>query len=128
MRFAKRLAFYLGGFAIGIILLFYFVGGSGASCDYAYGPNARVLKNIRLKKKAFSAQVLEELEKNGLDTSAITSLLTKGDVLFSESNTKLDSCKIYKVLYTNQEFLIKTTIENCENIAYINQVLVNNSK
>ena len=44
MSILKRFAFYFGGFAIGIVLLFFFIGGSGASCEFDYTPNARVLK------------------------------------------------------------------------------------
>ena len=45
----KRFAFYFGGFAIGLILLYFFIGGSGASCEYDYGPNSRTLKNMEEK-------------------------------------------------------------------------------
>lgn len=126
MSLLKRIAFYLGGFAIGLILLYFFVAGSGASCEYDYGPNARTLKNIRNKDRLFSSETLNFLEQQQLDTAAVSNLLKYGNVLFSESNTKLDSCKIYKIEgdipLTNgseQEINMIITVENCENKASI---------
>lgn len=126
MSLLKRIAFYLGGFAIGLILLYFFVAGSGASCEYDYGPNARTLKNIRNKERIFSPETLNFLKQEQLDTSSISNLLRYGNVLFSESNTKLDSCKIYKIegdvsvnpgSDLSKNLLI--TVENCENKAAI---------
>ena len=93
MRLIQRLGYYGAGFAIGILILFFFLGGKDTSCDY--GPNARTLKNIRIKDRVFSEMSLETLSSHQLDTSAISQLLMEGDVLFSESETRLDSCKQY---------------------------------
>ena len=119
MKLAKRFFFYLGGFAIGIILLYFFVGGSGASCDYAYGPNARTLKNIRNKERVFSEETLDQLSEHNLDTSAISVILQNGDVLFSESDTHLDSCKIYVIEGVILEKNLKISVENCKKRAAI---------
>ena len=119
MHLAKRFFFYFSGFAIGIVLLFFFVGGSGASCEYDYGPNARTLKNIRLKDRTYSLEVLAALENHQLDTSDVSNILKNGDVLFSESNTELDSCKIYVIEGEIKDKLLKMTIENCETKATV---------
>ncbi len=119
MNLTRRFLYYFGGFAIGLILLYFFVGGAGASCEYDYGPNARVLKNIRLKKHTFSEKTMETLYNAGLDTTAIIQLFQNGDVLFSESNTKLDSCKLYAIEGTAKEKLLKITVENCDSIANV---------
>ena len=95
MSLFKRFLYYFGGFSIGLVILFFFLGGKKASCDY--GPSARTLKNIRTKNRIISPEVLTQLRNKGLDTSSISKILRDGDVLFSESNTKLDSCKIYIV-------------------------------
>merc|ERR1712127_1069332 len=97
MSILKRFAFYFGGFAIGIVLLFFFIGGSGASCEFDYSPNARVLKNIRNKERTLSLKSITTLKENQLDTSFISLALTEAHVLFSKSNTSLDSCKIYQI-------------------------------
>jgi len=116
----KRFLYYFGGFSIGLVILFFFLGGKKASCDY--GPSARTLKNIRTKNRIISPEVLTQLRNKGLDTSSISKILRDGDVLFSESNTKLDSCKIYIVEGEIEKVIIKLTIENCEKRASINAV------
>ncbi len=123
MKFIHRLAFYLGGFAIGLIILFFFLSGKKTSCDY--GPDARTLKNIRIKERHFSEMSLATLSENQLDTAAISKLLRSGDVLFSESNTKLDSCKQYVVQGSVTDRKLKIRVENCENKATIMTVNVN---
>jgi hypothetical protein len=118
MKLAHRLFYYLGGFAIGLILLFFFLGGKKASCDYS--PSARVLKNIRIKKKTFSEQASDNMLRYQIDSADISLLLTDGDVSFSKSNTKLDSCKIYFIEGSVKEKNVSMLIENCDSIARIN--------
>lgn len=117
MKFVHRLAYYSGGLIIGLIILFFVLGGKRASCDYS--PDARTLKNIRIKERQFSDKTLRVLSEHQLDTSAISNLLINGDVLFKESNTKLDSCNIYVIEGTISEKNLKITVENCENTALV---------
>ncbi|WP_271767681.1 DUF4258 domain-containing protein [Aquimarina algiphila] len=118
MKLAQRLFYYLGGFAIGLILLFFFLGGKNASCDY--GPSARVLKNIRIKKRAFSNEAINNMKTYQIDTADISLLLAKGNVDFSKSNTKLDSCRTYFIEGSIKEQNIHMLVENCDSIAKIN--------
>ena len=127
MSLLKRFAFYFGGFAIGLVLLYFFIGGSGASCEFDYGPSSRTLKNIKLKKITYTNEALNSLKNNQLDTAAVFNLLNKGDVIFSESNTKLDSCKIYVIegpLKENPDNTLKITVENCNKIATVQNLAV----
>ena len=124
MKLVTRIAYYLGGFGVGIIILMFFLNGKRASCDYT--PNARTLKNIRNKERVFSQSVLSALSKNNLDTSAISSILLNGDVLFSESETKLDSCKRYVIEGEVKQQYLKITAENCENNAKIISAVIQN--
>ncbi|PKA84096.1 hypothetical protein ATE92_2266 [Ulvibacter sp. MAR_2010_11] len=117
MKLKQRIAYYLGGFTIGLILLFFFLGGKKTSCDY--GMDARTLKDIRIKKRFFSENTLQTLATHNLDTSAISLLLKKGDVVFGESNTKLDSCKLYVIVGTVSDKKLKITAENCSKKATI---------
>jgi len=120
MKLAARLAYYSVGFFIGIMILMFFLSGKKTSCDY--GPDARVLKNIRIKNKSYDPSVLLFLKENQLDTSIVRNILNSGDVDFSNSNTKLDSCKIYAVEgeVDNKNLILR--IENCENQATIQQI------
>ncbi len=122
MKLTQRLFYYLGGFAIGLILLFFFLGGKKASCDY--GPTARVLKNIRSKQRFFSEESLGKMREYEIDTADISYILQKGNVDFSKSNTKLDSCKIYHIEGQIKESSVQLLIENCDSIARINRLEV----
>lgn len=117
MKLAHRLLYYLGGFAIGLILLFFFLGGKKTSCNY--GPNARVLKNIRLKKRVFSNEVKKNMRTYRIDTADISYILKKGKVDFSKSNTNLDSCKEYQITGKTKEKNITLRINNCDSVARI---------
>lgn len=123
MKLAYRLVYFSGGFIIGIAMLFFILSGKKTSC--AYGPESRTLKNIKLKQRAFSEETLNFLRENQLDTTSVSTLLEKGDVLFSESNTKLDSCKIYVIEGIISEKNIKMTVENCEKTATVIDVKIN---
>ena len=117
MKLAQRLLYYFGGFGIGLIILFFFLGGKKTSCDY--GPDARVLKNIRIKKRIFSEDASSTMQIHQIDTAEISYILEEGDVNFSKSNTKLDSCKIYFIEGLVKEKKINLLIENCDSIAKI---------
>lgn len=123
MKLAYRLVYFSGGFIIGIALLFFILSGKKTSC--AYGMDARTLKNIKLKQRAFSAETLNILRENQLDTSAVSNLLEDGDVLFSESNTKLDSCKLYVIEGVVSKKNLKITVENCEKTATVIDAKIN---
>ncbi|MCH2488976.1 MAG: hypothetical protein MK211_02390 [Flavobacteriales bacterium] len=125
MKLIHRIAYYLGGFIIGIIILLFFLGGKKASCDYS--PNARTLKNIRLKERSFSSEALMSLRTIQLDTSAISQLLIDGNVLFSESNTDLDSCKQYVIEGVVQTQNLRIRFENCKTKATLLSVDTNSN-
>ena len=120
MHIAKRFGFYGFGFVIGLLLLFFFLNGKKAGCDY--GPDARTLKNIKIKQRVFSTQSLQALKQNNLDTSAVSSLLRFGDVNFGESNTKLDSCKVYMIEGVVKNTNLKMKVQNCGKTATITSI------
>ena len=121
MGMIKRLGFYGFGFLIGLMLLFFFLNGKKAGCDY--GPEARTLKNIKIKERLFSTQSLQELKNNNLDTAAVSSLLKSGDVNFGESNTRLDSCKVYVIQGVVKKVKLKMKVQNCDKTATITSII-----
>lgn len=123
MKLAYRLVYFSGGFLLGIALLFIILSGKKTSC--AYGPTARTLKNISKKERVFSEETLRVLQQNQLDTSAITSLLINGDVIFSESITNLDSCNQYVIKGKVSEKKLKIRVENCDKTATVTEAEVN---
>lgn len=126
MKLIQRIAYYSGGFIIGLIILFFFLGGKKASCDYS--PNARTLKNIRSKEIVFSPEVISNLTNHGLDSAAVSQVLQHGNVLFSESTTNLDSCNIYVVEDELVKKYVKFYFENCEKEALLLKIHVGPNK
>ncbi|MFI8379803.1 hypothetical protein [Leeuwenhoekiella sp. NPDC079379] len=115
MRVLHRTGYYLGGFSIGLILLAFFVKGSGVelpSCDYM--PNARVLKTIRNNGYALSQNAEKELQALQLDTTDLNVLFLEGEVDFNKSDTRREPCGFYNI-YSQEsvETPIIATLENC---------------
>jgi hypothetical protein len=117
MKLIQRIGYYLGGFSIGLVILAFFLNGKKTSCSY--GPDARVLKNIRLKKIVFSDNSNAQLLTNNLDSIAVNYVLRKGNINFSESDARQNPCGMYIVEGDFEEKEIILTIENCDSIATI---------
>lgn len=114
MEFAKRLTWYLFGALIGTIFVFALFGNrTDISCNYF--PDARVKGDIQKKVINYDKKTLELLSENNLDSSNISKLIIDGDVIFSKSNTKQDSCKTYFI--ENNE--MNAVFENCDSIVNI---------
>lgn len=120
MKFIHRLGFYLGGFSLGLIILAFFLSGKKTSCDYS--PNARVLKNIRIKERAYTEEALEQLKLYQVDTAEVSTILQKGDVDFSRSNTDLDSCKTYWITGRSKIHNLELLFENCDSLATLQKI------
>lgn len=120
MKFIHRLGYYLGGFAIGLVILAFFLSGKRTTC--AYGPNDRVLKDIRTKDRAFSETTLQGMKIHQIDTSDIAVILKHGKVIFNKSNTELDSCKTYFITGKVEDRNLELLIENCDSLATLRQL------
>ncbi len=98
MKILYRLGFYLGGFSIGLILLAFFIKGSGVelpSCDYL--PNARLLKTIRNNGYSLSTNAEKQLNELALDTTDLNIVFQEGEVDFSNSEPRKDPCGYYTI-------------------------------
>ena len=121
MKLLHRIGYYLGGFSVGLIILAFFLRGKKTSCDY--GPNARTTKNIANKEKQFSTESESVMGDYGMDTLTVSNLIRYGEVNFSKSNTEAKDCKTYFVenSFKDQDFEI--SIENCDSIAIIRNII-----
>lgn len=122
MKFYQRFAYYLSGFAIGMVFLFFILNGKDTSCNYF--PNARVLKDLRSKPFHYSDLAKEKLAQSWIDSVDIKNTLTYGDVDFSRSNIKEGSGKRYIIEGKNS----KNENITVEVINYSDRVLLKDIK
>ena len=107
MKLIHRIGFYMGGFSIGLVFVIFFLSGKKTSC--AYGPDARVLKNISTKTLIYSPTATDQMQALPVDSLLVTYILQNGDVIFNESNTQLDSCRVYAIKGKSHSL----TVKNC---------------
>lgn len=113
MALLKRFAYYLGGFGIGVLFLFFFFSGKKTSCSYF--PNARVLNEIHSKQKKFSPEALEFFTANKIDTIAVSKLLRQGTVKFRQSQTDHHlPCRVYTINGSHQDHRLQIEVEECK--------------
>ncbi|REE81706.1 hypothetical protein BX611_1242 [Lutibacter oceani] len=124
MTFKQRLPFFLGGLTIGIIIVIFVFGKKNTSFDY--GPNARVLKTLRVKERIFSEDALKILNTSSeIDTVIISQILKNGNVDLM-NKIKLDSC-LYQYNIKGKKELknITLTVINCNSSAIIKSISIN---
>ncbi len=95
----------------------FFLGGKRTSCDYS--PNARTLKNIRIKERAFTPEAMQFFQSNNIDTRNVNTLLHQGKVNFGKSETDLEPCNIYFVTGKLDTVTLELQIKNCDSTATI---------
>ncbi|MBI6119046.1 DUF4258 domain-containing protein [Salegentibacter maritimus] len=122
MKLIHRIGYFSVGLFFGIMLLLFFLGGKKTSCDYS--PNDRVLKNIRIKERAFSAEAFNYFETNKLDTALVSESLENGNVDFSRSNTEGKPCNVYLITNKVKEAILELQIENCDSTATIRRAIL----
>ena len=118
----RRFALYGFGFAIGIILVFFFLGGKNASCNWF--PNDRMLKIIRSKHINYSNETLKTLDLSEIDSLDIKEILVNGDIDFAKSQTKNDPCRNYIINGTDKQKDIVLSVEICDSIAIIEYIKI----
>jgi hypothetical protein len=121
MNFAYRLSYYLFGFLVGALFLFFVLNQKHARCSYF--PNDRVLNNIRSKPFHYSALASQKLAENWLDTIDVKNTLQYGDVDFDRSNVKIAKGKLYTIIgKTTKNQSIEVIIENYEDMALLKDI------
>ncbi len=118
----NRLAFYGFGFTIGILLVFFFLGGKKASCNWM--PNDRMLTIIRSKHIIYSDEANRVLTTSPVDSTDVYRILETGDIDFSKSNVKNDPCRNYLINGTREQQNIALRVEVCDSVATIKTIKV----
>lgn len=122
MKLIHRFGYYLGGFALGLIILAFFFSGKRTSCDYF--PDARVMKNIRNKERVYSQEALSTFDISQIDTTSISKILKTGDVDFSRSDKDKEPCPVYLITGRTEFHNLELWFENCDSIATLQRVTV----
>ena len=126
MNFWQRLTYFGGGFLVGLFILFFFLSGKKASC--AYGPNARVLKNIRSKSLQYSPLASDQLLEFEIDTTRINILLKNGNVDFGKSDTEKKPCQTYIIDEDIDSNTLTFVIDNCDSTALVTEIFIDSLK
>ena len=121
MKLLKRFLFYGIGLIIGSIFVYFIWEKKDVQFDY--GPNARVLKNIRIKTQMYSSEVLNKLSSTNLDSATISQILKNGNVDIW-NKIELDSCIQYNIKGRDSLKNITITVMNCDSVAIIEKVLL----
>ena len=118
----RRFALYGFGFAMGIGLVFFFLGGKNASCNWL--PNARMLNIIRGKQIIYSAEVKNTLTTTKVDSLDINAILLNGNIDFSKSQTKNKPCRKYLINGSDNQKNLTITVKICDSIATIQNLII----
>lgn len=118
----KRFALYGFGFALGIVIVFFFLGGKNASCNWL--PNDRMLKIIRSKQINYATQVQSEINTAKIDSMDINLILDHGNIDFSKSQTKNNPCRKYLIYGDKELKIVSLTVKVCDSIATIEKVSI----
>ncbi|MBT7528978.1 hypothetical protein OAN39_05570 [Flavobacteriaceae bacterium] len=113
MKLSNRLIYFMGGFLIGICILIFI--WDKKNTKFPYMPDARVINDVNSKNVHYSNKLHTAFAKNIITASQVQDILKNGNVNFSKSNTKLDSCKIYVIEKKLSTKNYSISLENCNN-------------
>jgi hypothetical protein len=113
MKLINRFIYFFVGLSIGLIFLAFLFQKKNTKFNYL--PNSRVINDINSKKIHYSAELHTAFAKNKITTSKVQEIIKYGEVNFSKSNTKLDSCNIYTIETTIEQISYAVKLENCKN-------------
>lgn len=120
MKLLKRIGYYLIGLALGCIVVLFIWKGKDVA--FPYGPDARTLSSIRKKPLVYSDSAKSSMATIQIDSIAIQSILTTGDVNFGKSNARKKPCAEYAISGVYEEKSIELWVVRCEAMATIEKV------
>ena len=122
MNWPKRVFYYLIGFSIGGIVVYFIWTGKDVSFDY--GMDARTLKQIRIREKVYTPEAQGVLQKNNLDSITVNAILKNGDVDFGKSKQRIKPCPEYYITGKDSLSNIHLYVKRCDSIATIQKILI----
>ncbi len=118
----KRIGYYLVGLSIGSVGVYFFWQKKQATFDY--GMDARTLKTIRIRKRVFSDDAKNAMEKHNIDTLKISTILYTGDVDFGKGNPRKKPCAEYFITGKKELEKVSLLIKRCDSTSTIQKVIV----
>jgi hypothetical protein len=112
-----RFTLYGFGFVIGLILVFFILGGKNASCNWL--PNDRILHIISQKKISFDDEVKQTMNSTGIDSLDVMQVLLDGEIDFSKSIVKNEPCRNYWIQGKEAQKELVLTVEICDSLAVV---------
>ena len=116
----KRFTLYGIGFAMGIVMVLFFLGGKRAACNWL--PNDRILNIIQKKQILYGEKIDEQLEETQADSLDIRTILKNGDIDFSKSRVKNEPCRLYWIQGQGKQSSLLISVELCDSIATVNSL------
>ena len=116
----KRFTLYGIGFFFGLVLVFYFLGGKKASCNWL--PNDRILNIIQRKSIRISPEVRNVMNEKRIDSMELMKIIKFGDIDFSKSQVKNEPCRNYFIQGVSEQKNMTINVELCDSIATINKI------
>ena len=116
----KRFTLYGIGFAMGIIMVLFFLGGKRAACNWL--PNDRILNIIQRKQILYGEQIGAQLQETQADSLDIRAILKNGDIDFSKSRVKNEPCRRYWIQGQGKQSSLLISVELCDSIATVNSL------
>ena len=116
----QRFTLYGIGFAMGIVMVFFFLGGKKASCNWL--PNDRILNIIQKKQLLYGEEIEQNLKEAEADSLDIRAILKNGDIDFSKSRVKNDPCRLYWIQGQGKQSPLLISVELCDSIATVSSL------
>jgi len=120
MKLLKRTGYYLIGLVLGCIVVLFIWKGKDVA--FPYGPDARTLSSIRKKPLVYSDLAKSSMQVLQIDSIAIQTILTSGDVNFGKSNARKKPCAEYAISGVYENKTLELWVIRCEAKATIEKV------
>jgi hypothetical protein len=115
---AKRVFYYIIGFTIGAIFI-YFLLMRGRSFDF-WMPGERVKTEIIERKPVISEKAICQLAYLNLNKDSIASIIKKAEVNFEKSRVREKPCKLYLLEISTEKIQMDFSI--CDTVVMLNAV------
>lgn len=118
----KRIGYFLVGASISCVGVYFFWQKKNATFDY--GMDARTLKTIRIKKRAFSDDAKKVMRNSDIDTLSISTILYTGDVDFGKSKPRQKPCAEYYITGKRELEHVSLYVSRCDSISTIENIII----